>query len=279
MFKIGMDAEFMAYSKGRVVFPKLSSPEDPIRRSGCDEFGHCVEIRPEETSDKETLIANIATAIGKLPQQYKYFTENIHIVKKEEYYKLIRSSGSTKELPVCKNIYGSDILDDSDIEGQERKQGNRVLYCGMHIHVSTFLEKVVPVESDGKTIHGRTKVPLDINKQSLTALFDTFLYEPLREDKNFASGKFRMPGYYEEKSDSHFEYRSLGSSALTPVRVAIIFQVISEILNNYDSLMVESLTAKGKAWESILRISERLRKTKESHADLKKVWTPWNCIG
>ena len=121
--KIGLDPEFMAKYKGSYIYPRLGRSNPAISglpkatldtiamklaRTGADEFGHCVEIRPKEATDGKQLVLNTIDTMATLPEDFCYYGENTHRMDKALFIKLVRTLGR-KELSESKNIYGQDI--------------------------------------------------------------------------------------------------------------------------------------------------------------------------
>ena len=286
IISIGLDAEFMSYISGLAkkdnpVYPKTVEGRDlGLMHFGCDEFGHCLEARPKEATTAGGLVTNTMKAMEALPEGLSYVSENAHLMGKKMFIALVKLQGG-KELPTCKNIYGGEILDDCKADLDARKAGKRLLFCGMHIHVSA--KKVVKesFKIDGKTTNKDVEIPIKLPFKSLVYLFDKYLFEPLKHDKDFNIGRYRSPGFYELKrgDGSHFEYRSLGSSAFTPERLYIIFEIIEELINNFDHHVISnlqlSLGVGSKETKKLNRLVMALANTVQFTGDLRKLWVPW----
>jgi len=88
--KIGMDVEFMPFDGKRMVYAR--GPKSPryLRSTSCDEFGHCVEIRPRESTDEFELIGNIMRAMSDLPKEFSYRAMNAVEVPEADFIELLR---------------------------------------------------------------------------------------------------------------------------------------------------------------------------------------------
>jgi len=284
--RIGLDAEFMGYvassTKGPVpVYPNIAGREfASLRAFGCDEFGHCLEARPTEGESAEELVTNTMKAMSKLPDGVMYKAENAHLMDKKPFIQLIKAQGG-KELPTCSNIVGQEILDDCKADIEARKDNKRLLFCGMHVHVSATKSIRETFEVDGKTATKDINVPIKLPVKSLVFLFDKYLFSALRNDPDFNIGRYRSPGFYElKKADgSHFEYRSLGSTAFTPERVNLIFKIISEIVKNFDHHNLCNTKPKigigTTATKNLNKLVKELSLTRPTTKDLKDLWVPW----
>lgn len=268
---IGMDVEFMAVKGGRYLYPILNNT---LHFPGCDEFGHCVEIRPLQAETKEELMYNIMKEMAKLPHKVRYFAENASIISEADFNELLKAQGS-KDIPTCRNIYGDDILKRTEFEKKALSKDKKVVYCGMHVHVSTQIHhtKFSPAcEECGHTKEETDIIHVPIPYRILTRIFDDFLFNSLKTDENFDIGRYRSSGFYETKSISHFEYRSLGASAFTPKRVGIIFDMVRYIVSNYDSLCHYGSSP---MLSHLQEMANELRKTKPYSGNLKKLWVKW----
>ena len=269
---IGMDAEFMAFKEGIPVYPIF---EDDLSDVGCDEFGHCVEIRPKESENKEEFLFNIMKKMAELPKDFKYSPMNILVIPKKDYFSLLRAA-QRKEIPECKNIYDADILDEGEFEEIARKKQCRVVYCGMHVHMSLSATEEVYLYNKDYPVKGkkeRIEIPVDLPVRQIVSVLDDLLFGQLSEAKNFNCGRYRQKGFYETKSSNHFEYRSLGSTAFTPQRVSIIFDIIKEVMGNFDILKIPGTTN----WvpKEISDLVYKLSTTKKSEKDLRELWVNW----
>lgn len=276
VIEIGMDVEFMAYKGKKQVFP---IDNDILSYCGCDEFGHCIEIRPTQSNNKRQLLFNVMSEMADLPDDFQYKADNCVTMPKKEFFRLLKSMG-TKEIAQCQNIYGLDILDEPDISIDDSM---RRAYCGMHVHVSKHI--VAHTSEDGTVI----KEGVDIPAKALTYLFDEHIFSILKVDEYFNMGKYRQPGFYEVKDHSHFEYRSLGVSAFTPKRVGIIFDIMKLITENSDTLILHDLlicknkgvdiasTTQGyeSLYKELVGLKYKLQMTKETKGNLKSLWVRW----
>ncbi len=273
---IGLDAEFMAFKKGKFAFPSVEGGE--LSSFGCDEMGHCLEARPSPTHSARELIFNTMTELSRLPMGYRYMPKNMITVPKEDYFKLLKIQGS-KDISNCINVYNKDILDDTV---EYDRDIHRVLFCGMHVHVSSYDEVEYEHWDDRKkcSVPQTQKVFTDLPKITLVKLFDNYIFDALKTDPDFVSGRYRQPGFYEDKTHGGFEYRSLGSTAFTPRRVAIIFDMIKMIVESCDVLANTDCPNPFLSEDSIkvkmtlLELKTRLSKTKPS-ANLLKTWVTW----
>jgi hypothetical protein len=281
--RIGLDAEFMGYTAASIrtlepVYPNIAGREfAPLRSFGCDEFGHCLEARPKEGESAEELVTNTMKAMAELPDGVLYKTENAHLMEKKTFIQLIKAQGG-KELPTCKNIMGQEILDDCKADLDARKAGKRLVFCGMHVHVSAEKKIRETFEVAGKTANKDINVPIKLPVKSLVHLFDKYLFTTLCNDPDFNIGRYRSPGFYELKrgDGSHFEYRSLGSTAFTPERVYLIFKIIEKIVKDFDHYNLCEVEPKVDITDKdFRRMVEQLRRTKHNTKDLKSLWVPW----
>lgn len=278
---IGLDAEFMAYHGHHAVYPLLDREEFKLYGVGCDEFGHCIEVRPKESDTAEGLVTNTMKAVSELPSELLvYRHENMHTMDKKTFIKLVRAQGAAKVIPTCQNIYNKDILEDNPADLEARKVGNRIVFCGMHVHVSATDVRRQSVTIKGNREDVEIHTPIKLPVQTLVYLFDKFLFEPLSKDDNFNIGRYRSPGFYDVKSENHFEYRSLGSSAFHPKRLMIIFEIIEELIKNLDyyalwHMRIDPKNPKGYTKE-MGELVTALSKTKASSKDLRGLWVPWS---
>ena len=81
------------------------------------------------------------------------------------------------------------------------------------------------------------------------------------------------------KSSNHFEYRSLGSSAFHPRRLALIFEIIKEIITKLDFYVLWNMQRRNKDstkhTKEMAELVEALTRIKDSSVELKKLWVPW----
>jgi len=278
VIKIGMDTEFMAYDStgANPIYPLLDK-DHVLMGHGCDEFGHCVEVRPKEADNAEDLLTNIMKEMVRLPAKLTYRPENMHTMDKKTFISLLRARGTAKEIPACKNIYKTDVLDDCEADIKARKEGKRIVFCGMHIHVSAKDVRQHSITIGGKTERQDIETPIELPTQSLVYLFDHYLFNALSSDKDANVGRYRAKGFYEMKAanGSHFEYRSLSSTAFTPKRVRIIFEIIKEIMSNTDFYMIQAIRGTGSTSTTMYSLCESLKKSSPSTQDLRKLWVPW----
>ena len=150
----------------------------------------------------------------------------------------------------------------------------------MHVHISAYKDIEYKRWNEEKkcSISETQKVFIDLPKITLVKLFDKYIFDALKDDFDFVAGRYRQPGYYEEKTHGGFEYRSLGSTAFTPKRVAIIFDMVKIIVKNYDLLINYVDKSEDPVTDSIhlilSKLKTRLEKTKPS-TNLFKSWVMW----
>lgn len=275
IIKIGMDPEFMAYKGKNPIYPALT----PEMTCGCDEFGHCVEVRPQEAETKEQLLFNVMKEMSKLPKGYKYTPANAHILDADAFNQLMRVQ-QRKDVPTCENIYGKDILEDCALERRLRGDGKRLLFCGMHVHMSITERHAVYVEDKDEGVYQDVDIHPPIPARIITRLLDEYLFKSFN-DEEFHVGRYRSPGFFEMKGNHWFEYRSLGSSAFTPKRVSIIFDVVKFILENIDEIAVKymggvfDMKQPDTEYKFLVEKRQELLKTKETSRDLKRLWVNW----
>jgi hypothetical protein len=296
--KIGMDPEFMVFYKGQPIYPVLRDANTCIPKPSkardrvisaldkvdYDEFGHCCEIRPAEAESGEKLMYNVMTEMAKLPGDFKYHTFNAYWLDKKLVTKMIRLTGR-KDVSQSKNIYGNDVLDDCEEDLKAAKAGQKILFCGCHMHVSATKEVVINEVIDGRTEIHRKEESIPLPTEVLTLLFDRLIFSQLDSDKNFKIGRYRSPGFYEEKHHGGFEYRSLGASALTPKRVYLIAEAMIAIVREtmkihgaaFTALMLQTYTRDdivNTMWDRTKHILNELVKTKPITGNIQKIWTP-----
>ena len=265
---IGLDAEFMALKKGKFAFPLM---ERKLSGFGCDEMGHCLESRPEPAHEAQELIFNIMRSLARLPSGYRYVAENMITIPKKDYFELLKKQGG-KEIPDCVNIYGKEILDD---DAEYDRETHRPLFCGMHVHISAYEEFEYGRYDEVKKhcVPEMQKTYTELPKVTLVKLFDKYIFDALKDDLRFVAGRYRQPGFYEDKSHGGFEYRSLGSTAFTPKRVAIIFDMVKTVVENHD--MLANPTDKKRSVETALE-ERKIKLSKTAPAtNLFGTWISW----
>ena len=283
--KIGADIEFMASKiSGDYLFPSLVNDGDSIEalykgiaNVGCDEFGHCVEIRPAPATNREEFVTNMMTAMAELPAGPSYSAPNAIRIDKKDFFKLMRKQGG-KSIPECKNIYGTDILNDGKEDLEARKAGKRLLFCGAHIHVSVKKKINLNASTTNPTINETHYVDETIPVETLVYLLDNILFPCFKNDPDFNIGRYRAPGFYEaQKYHGGFEYRSLGASVFTPQRMAWIFDVVEYIVKHHDYLSKLFLTKKKKVKlpEKLDSLTTSLKHRGPESGDLRRLWVPW----
>ena len=297
--KVGLDPELMVTygpkDAKQYVYPILGTANpafeglaksecmrlsNALRRIGMDDFGHCIELRPEEAASGQDVVFNLMREFRKLPDEFNYYGENTHLMPKAVFIKAVRSAGR-KTVSECRNVYGVDVLDDCPADIEARKNGQRLVFCGTHMHVSATKKVTIGTGGDAKSEHKIVALPM----KTLTALFDTFLFSQLAKDSGANIGRYRQPGFYEPKDHGGFEYRSLGASALTPKRICLISDIIIELTKfvldpeNVDALMFSSLNAPKDAEKIALNfpkvvdeMAAELKSTRAVSTDLHKLW-------
>jgi len=252
--KVGMDPEFMAKCNDMFIYPGLGREQaglvgqsdrvrDKIRNVTADEFGHCVEIRPVHAANGKQLVLNVIDAMSSLPKCFTYHAVNTHRMDKKTCIALIRRLGR-KDISPSLNIYGKDVLDDCPADIKARQLGQRLLFCGTHMHLSARREIQIRVNDDVHTDYENVQLPV----QTLVKIFDTLIFGCFDDDDEFNVGRYRSRGFYEEKPHGGFEYRSLGSTAMTPIRIKLIadlmIDITQHVLDNIDDIMFNGLTLK-----------------------------------
>lgn len=272
VLQVGMDAEFMAYDEDEPVYPYLDEKHD-LKKHGCDEFGHCVEVRPRQAKSGQDLVTNIMGTMAGLPEHLRYRLENVHFMTRKDYVSLLRKQG-VKRISESHNVYGSDVLNECPLDIKAIETGKRLVFCGMHVHVSTMFKAGVPAHDPktGKYTHTEhAEIELPIMTRTLVRIFDRVMFAMLEGDENFNVGRYRSPGFFEVKASHHMEYRSLGATAFTPQRVKLIADIAIEVMKHIDLL-----SKGGVVTETIFKLMEKLKKTKPYDGDdIRKIWVPW----
>lgn len=241
--KIGLEAEFfLTNKKGDLLFPLANG-------FSSDDFPILGELRAEPgTTRAETLsnflkewytLRGIAQGKGKLIDIIPYKT-----IDGDFYAKILRKMG-TKEISQAKNIYGTDILKESDAQITRGKIVGHNLSIGLHIHFSSTVEDKHIIDIGDKFEYTPVSLPLQLNNGDLPSasleLYKRYenvewetrevsaivsrITKPVLEkivkefDENILPDlaprkklKFRNPGFYEIKTHGGFEYRSLPMS-------------------------------------------------------------------
>ena len=270
---VGVDVEFMAYWKGKPFYPVLEKDFEEYM----DNFGHCVEVRPQYSNDKFEFMANIERSLSEVKEikNCKFVTENVHLMKQEDFREIIYENDG-KDAERYHNIYGFNCLDKSEEELElERSSGKRCVMCGTHLHISTTSsERIEFKDSTGKWHYVDKEVKQRINPALLTKLFDWYIYCALESDKYTNIGRYRSPGFFKVIDDSHFEYRSLPSTAFTPKRMSIIFDMVQIIVNNMDRIIlaIETESDTEGILNELKRLNEKLCNSKPVTSDIVKSW-------
>jgi len=225
--KVGLEFEFLLRNKdGGLVFPADYGFE-------CDDFIILGEARAKAGTTVEETIGNFYTAYYGILRKAKRkgltvdlsgYTEitakfNTEIMKKMSY----------KEISTCSNIYGREILEETDLIIKDKKIAGRLISCGLHIHFSSEVSKErrvvnVPKVKNYTPIvnlyrkkkgHSYTKDYTDV-KVSVSRITNPVIknfvtyFDEVWLDKYILDVplKFRNPGFFETKHYG-FEYRSL----------------------------------------------------------------------
>ena len=280
---IGADIEFMAKDRfrGGYIYPILPIENENIhiRHLGCDEFGHCLELRPAQETNSLDFVTNIMKEVHKIPGNVECFSENAHILPVSDFIKLMRKQGS-KSVPQCNNVYGKDVLEDCELDLEVRKKKNRLLFCGTHIHVSMTKTVRYEVEENGKKVVKTKEEPIPLPAKTLVHLFDKCIYSCFLDDTHFNAGRYRSPGFYEFKPHGGFEYRSLGSSVFTPIRMRLIFESVKYIVENLDYLVSMYFNLSNSVFMKNIPVKLRnmmecMKNSKQYDGDLLDIWSPW----
>lgn len=290
VFKIGSDPELMVKYKGEYIYPKLGRSNEifesgkekipiiSLRHVGYDEFGHCAEIRPNSADTGKQLVLNIIDTMSELPECFKYYTENVHNISHAYFKKLIRASNG-KPVPKCLNVYGKDILDECPASIEAINNGQRLLSCGCHMHISCTMHITDIVDKKEISLTKNVELPA----KYLTRLFDTHIFESLSKarDDGFNVGRYRSIGFYETKSHGGFEYRSLGASTLTPKRILLVanmmLDITKHVMTNINEVLFNESMAKGAYVicdipKEITEMATELSKTKQESGNIRDLW-------
>jgi len=286
--KVGLDPEFMVKYKGNYIYPILRSIKDfesdtdyyAACKIGMDEFGHCAEIRPAEGMSGKEVVLNTISAMADLPGQFKYYSDNTHQMDKKTFIRILRKIGR-KDLSDSSNIYDIDILDDCAMDLAVRQKGQRLLFCGCHMHLSATESFTQRYKGETINVSHNYKLPV----KALVWLFDSLIFECLKDDKHFDIGRYRRTGFYELKSHGGFEYRSLGASTLTPTRIRLVSDLMIEITETVVKNLNEFVFLTSKPGVSLADFTfsvevrdmlTALAKTKDCTSDLRKLWVPFD---
>jgi hypothetical protein len=244
--KVGLEAEFfLTNKKGELLFPSSSG-------FSSDDFIILGEFRAEPGTTREETASNFMKEWYKLQSKAKGKEKIIDIephrtIDGDFFAKIMRKMG-TKEISQAKNIYGTDILKESDAQITRGKIVGHNLSIGLHIHFSsTVTSSDIYKYMPNKHLYSPIKIPLylgegdyptggldlytrvenptkdeqvrkveatvsRITKPVLYAMVKAFDDEILPDYVPRKKLKFRSPGFYELKSHGGFEYRSLPMS-------------------------------------------------------------------
>lgn len=285
-FKVGMDPEFMAKCNGSFIYPILGEEQtgligqsdkvkERLQDLDADEFGHCVEIRPKEATSGKQLVLNAIDAISKLPDCFTYHAMNTHLMPKKEFFSMLRKLGR-KDLSQSQNIYDKDILDDCPAELEARQNGQRLVFCGAHMHISA--QRRINVMEEGKVYQDYENVELPV--KTLVRAFDDTLFDWFEDDKDFNIGRYRSKGFYERKAHGGFEYRSLGSTVMTPKRIMLIadtmLNVTRHIMSHLDEYMFNGDNIVSSFIRNGIMPNDAMEHTKPYNGhDLRRIWLPF----
>jgi hypothetical protein len=244
--KIGLEAEFfLTNKKGDLLFPNSNG-------FGCDEFIILGEFRATPGTTRAETISNFlkewyvlvesADKKGKLID-----IEPFKTIDGDFYAKIMRKMG-TKEISQARNIYGTDILKESDAQITRGKITGHNLSIGLHVHFSsTVTNSDIYKYMPNKHLYNPIKIPIYLGEGDYpTGGLDLYtkVENPTKDEQvrkveatvsritrpvlekivrefdekilpDYAPRKklkFRNPGFYEVKSHGGFEYRSLPMS-------------------------------------------------------------------
>jgi len=225
--KVGLEFEFLLRDKkGELVFPANHGFD-------CDDFIILGEARAEAGETVEETIGNFYKAYYGVLRKAKLKGLTVDLsgyteITKEFNTKIMKKMGY-KEISTCSNIYGSEILEETDLLIEDRKIVGRLISCGLHIHFSSEISKTqrvhniqhkanyTPVINLYKKMKGHsytkeyTDVAVSVSRitnpviKNFVQYFDEVYLDKYPMDVPL---KFRNPGFFEIKSYG-FEYRSL----------------------------------------------------------------------
>ena len=237
---IGLEAEFfLTNKKGELLFPKNSGFD-------CDDFIILGEFRANPGTTRSETLANFMEKWYSLLEKSNKAGKSINIESYKtvdvDFFAKIMRDMKTKEISQAKNIYGTDILKESDAQITRGKIVGHNLSIGLHIHFSSYIREEVLFSVDEKFNYEPVNLPLqfgdsnipEINvglykrisnsedhKRTISATVSR-ITKPVLEKivKEFDEKilpdytpkkklKFRSPGFYEIKNHGGFEYRSL----------------------------------------------------------------------
>lgn len=241
---IGLEAEFfLTNEKGELLFPENNG-------FGCDSFIILGEFRAKPGTTRAETLSNFmlewynliekAENLGKIIDIEPYKT-----IDGDFFAKIMRDMG-TKEISQAKNIYGTDILKESDAQITRGKIVGHNLSIGLHVHFSSAVTDSVEFTQESGVKYTKIELPINlvnaelpttiielyrklenmpdkverkisvcasrITKPVLEKIIKEFDEKILPEYKPKKNLKFRNPGFYELKTHGGFEYRSLPMS-------------------------------------------------------------------
>lgn len=242
--KVGLEAEFFVKKNGQLVLPRNYGFES-------DEYIILGEFRSTPGKTVSETVSNFLLEWYNTLEKAKRMGVEIcidphQIITKKFHADVLREMG-TKEISTSSNIYGTDILEDTDAVIVDGKIIGYYLSIGLHIHFSSVIAEQkevtygneyqytpvnLPVSLNNDkdvgfnlNLYKRSESKLDERKISCTASCNR-ITKPVIEhivrtlDKEIlplynptdVKLKFRQPGFYEIKPDGRFEYRSLPMS-------------------------------------------------------------------
>ena len=238
--KVGLEAEyFLTNKEGGLLFPQHNGFQS-------DEFCILGEFRALPGETRVETVTNFMQEWLTVNEQAKAKGMVIDIspfkeIDLEFYSKIMKTMG-TKEISQAQNIYGTDIVQDSDAIITRGKITGHRLSIGLHIHFSSYVEHTqyytaddyweyepayLPVsfinselpELQLELYKRKYKVENQVNEVKATVSritkpvlwnfidgLDEELYPKYKPEQKL---KFRQPGFYELKGHGGFEYRSL----------------------------------------------------------------------
>lgn len=235
---VGFEAEFFLRDKeGILVFPGNYGIDH-------DDLQILAEVRGEPGETPGATVANFlkefyTTKAAAEKYELTLDLSGLAVLTSAEYATTLRRAG-TKEIPTCKSIYGTDMVDLSDLVYKDGKLVKAPVSAGFHIHFSSeatteftvykenyqplFLQMMAGKEKLGgqvilyNRLQGNEDTKKTISASRITKPVIMWITEQLDEKvlpryvKGKGTAKHRLPGWYELK-DHGFEYRSLPFNA------------------------------------------------------------------
>lgn len=237
--KIGLEAEFFVVKDNQLVLPGDYGFDT-------DEYIILGEFRAEPGKTPSESVANFLKSWYETKELAKKKGVEVCIdpyktISKKFHADIMRRMG-TKEISVCSNLYGTDILEDTDAVIKDGIITDYYLSIGLHIHFSSEEVQSKKVTLSEQYLYDSIKLPISLTGEK-DSLFNIDLYKKggkldAKEVTVTASCnritkpvinyivkefdekvlplylpdvklKFRQPGFYEVKYDGRFEYRSL----------------------------------------------------------------------